>query len=83
MVLLLTLSPADGKPDLIWAIEQALDTDDGDIPLCVQHLHSCLCLTHLMEIVVIWYPFYWMSAAVKGVTAAAPGVTAFAFATKR
>ena len=40
-------------------------------------------LTHLMEVVVIWFPFYWIAAAVKGVTAVASGVTAFAFASKK
>ncbi len=40
-------------------------------------------MTHLMEVVVIWFPFYWMSAAVKAVTAVSSGITAFAFTAKK
>jgi signal transduction histidine kinase len=40
-------------------------------------------LTHLMEVIVIWFPFYWLSVAVKVVTAVASGVTAVAFAVKK
>jgi len=30
----------------------------------------CCGMTHVMDIIVLWYPFYWMQAAVKGLTAA-------------
>ncbi len=40
-------------------------------------------LTHLMEVIVIWFPFYWLSGTVKGITAVSSGITAFAFAAKK
>ena len=36
---------------------------------------SCGC-THIMSIVVIWHPFYWIEGGVKGITAAASIATA-------
>ena len=32
--------------------------------------------THLLEVVTLWYPYYWLTGAVKGVTAALSLVTA-------
>jgi len=34
--------------------------------------------THLMEVIVLWHPFYWLSGAVKAITAIASVVTALA-----
>jgi signal transduction histidine kinase len=40
-------------------------------------------MTHLMETIVIWYPFYWLAVGVKVITAIASAATAVALAMKK
>ncbi|HVJ05121.1 MAG TPA: PAS domain-containing sensor histidine kinase [Candidatus Saccharimonadales bacterium] len=54
----------------------------GDIPFSWMFLAFGLFIvacgfTHIMEVITVWRPFYWLSADVKIVTAAASLVTAF------
>lgn len=58
----------------------------GDIPFSWMFLAFGLFIvscgfTHLMEVVTVWRPYYWLAADVKVVTAIASVVTAFALPT--
>ena len=65
---------------LIYFIRRRRDLEFNGIFACFSVFIVACGLTHLMEIMVIWHPLYWLSGGIKAVTAAASVPTAILLA---
>lgn len=59
-------------PVVLWGVRSLFNWQVARTLLALFGVFIVSCgMTHVMDIVVLWYPLYWLQAVVKAVTAAA------------
>jgi PAS domain S-box-containing protein len=74
--LLITLSYFSIPFTLLYFVRRRRDLEFGWMFVCFAVFIVACGLTHLMEIVVVWQPLYWVSGGIKALTALASVPTA-------